>query len=171
MEVSMSRMATSVGLVLGLVMASAGPAHSEEKKIDRAAVPAAVLAAVAKKYPGAKMVAFEEADEEGKKLYEIGIESDGTKMDVELTADGKIEGEETVIRDADLPASVKAGLASSRYKGWKVDKIEKVVKQEKTDNPLYELVVRSKSKKFEVVFDKDGKVTKEEDKSKAKDGD
>jgi hypothetical protein len=34
-------------------------------------------------------------------------------------------------------------------------------------------VLRSKAKRFEVVFDKDGKVTEEEDKSKAreKDGD
>ena len=167
----MSRTVTCLGLVLGLAMASAGQARSEEKKIDRAAVPAAALAAVAKKYPGAKMVAFEEAEEEGKKLYEIGIESGTTKMDVELTADGKIENEETVITNAELPASVKAGLGSSKYKGWKVDKIEKVVKEEKTDNPLYELVVKSKSKKFEVVFDKDGKLTKEEDKGKEKDND
>jgi hypothetical protein len=167
----MSRMVTNLVLALVLVGAGAESARSEEKKIDKAAVPKPVLDAVAKKYPAAKMVAFEEAEEEGKKLYEIGIESGGIKTDVELTADGKIAGEETVITKAELPAAVTTGLASSKYKGWKVDKVEKVIKEEKTDSPEYELVMTSKKKKFEVVFDKDGKITKEEDKSKAKDSD
>jgi len=40
-----------------------------------------------------------------------------------------------------------------------------VIKQEKTDNPFYELVVQNKSKKMEVVFDRDGKITEQEQKS------
>jgi hypothetical protein len=148
-----------------------GRALAEEKKLQKADVPKPVLDAVTKKYPSAKLVAFESSDEDGKLLYEIGLEQNGTKMDVELAPDGKIEVEETVIKRSDIPAPVKTGLAGSKYKGWKMEKIERVIKQEKTDNPEYELLVSSKGKRFEVVFDKDGKVTKEEDKSNDKEKD
>jgi hypothetical protein len=173
MEVSMERVATSLGVALVLLVAGAGQARSEEveKKIEKSEVPRPVLDAVAKKYPSAKMVAFEQADENGKRLYEIGIDQGGAKMDVELTPDGKIAAEESIIKDSEVPAPVKAGLASSKYKGWKVGKIEKVIKDEKADEPLYEFVVTSKKKKFEVVLDKGGKITEEEDKSKAKEKD
>jgi hypothetical protein len=171
MEVLMARSATSFGLVVALLLAGASQARSEEKKIEKSAIPKAALDAVAKKYPSAKMVGFEEVDDKGKKLYEVGIEQGATKMDVEVTADGKIAVEETVIKDADVPAAVKAALTASKYKGWKVDKIEKVIKDEKSDAPAYEFVVKSKKKKFEVVFDKDGKITEEEDKSAAKEKD
>jgi hypothetical protein len=167
----MSRKDTSLFLVVAFTLAGAGQVRAEEKKIDKAAVPKPVLDAVARKYPAAKMVAFEQASDNGKTLYEVGIQDGKSKMDVEVTADGKIEVEETVIKDADVPAEVKAGLASSKYKGWKVSKIEKVIKQEKTEDPAYEFVVQSKKQKFEVVLDKSGKVTEEEDKSKSKEKD
>jgi uncharacterized membrane protein YkoI len=171
MEVTMERVAISLGLVAILLLAGANQARSAEKKIEKSAMPKPVLDAMAKKYPTAKMIAFEQADENGKILYEVGIEQGGTKMDVELSADGKIVGEESVIKDSEVPAPVKAALAASKYKGWKVDKIEKVIKEEKTDDPVYEFVVKSKNKKFEVVFDKAGKITEEDDKSKEKGND
>jgi len=126
---------------------------------------------VAKKYPNARMVAFESAEEEGKTLYEVGITEGATKTDVEVSADGKIAAEETTLKPSEVPAPVTAGLAASKYKGWKVAKVERVIKEEKTEDPTYEFVVSNKGKRFEVVLDKAGKVTKEEDKSREKDND
>jgi hypothetical protein len=167
----MTRTVSSLALIIALLLAGRGRAVAEEKKIQKADVPKPVLDAVTKKYPSAKMVAFEFAEEEGKKLYEIGLEQSGTKMDVELSPEGKIEVEETVIKQSDVPGPVKAGLTSSKYKGWKTEKIERVIKEEKTDNPEYEFVVSTKGKKFELVFDKAGKLTKEENKGKEKGND
>lgn len=167
---NMARMTMSLALAVALLALSGGPARSGEKKIQKSEVPAPVLDAVVRKYPTAKMVGFERSDDNGKTLFEVGIESGATKMDVEVTPQGKIEVEETVIGSGDLPATVKAGLAASPYKGWKTQKIEKVIKQEKTESPFYELVVQNKSKKVEVVFDHDGKVTEQEEKS-ARDND
>jgi len=165
-------MAVSFAFSVALLAASGGRARSEEKKIQKSEVPRPVLDAVARKYPAAKMAGFERSDENGKTLFEVRIESGATKMDVELTAEGKIEVEETAIASADLPAAIKAGLAASRFKGWNTRKIEKVIKQEKTENPFYELVVQNRSKKTEVVFDRDGKITQQEEKSvKDKDND
>ena len=45
-----------------------------------------------------------------------------------------------------------------------------MIHDEKDDAPVYEVVVTSKKEKFEVVLDKDGKITKEEAKS-SKDND
>jgi hypothetical protein len=160
---------TSLALIAAVI--AAGPARAGEKKIEKSAVPAAVLEAVARKYPKARMVAFEQAEDAGKVLYEVGIEMGNTKMDVELAADGRIAVEETVIPRSALPAAVTAGLAASKYKGWKVQRVEKVIKEEKTEAPLYELVVQSKTRKFEVVFDQAGAITEEEDRSGSKGND
>jgi hypothetical protein len=165
MEVKMVRMTMSLALAVALLEISGGPARSGEKKIEKSEVPGPVLDAVARKYPAARMVGFERSDDDGKTLFEVAIESGATKMDVEVTPQGKIEVEETVIGSADLPAPVKAGLAASRYKNWKTQKIEKVIKQEKTDNPFYELVIQNKSKKLELVFDHDGKIAEQGKKS------
>ena len=72
--------------------------------------------------------------------------------------------EETKIKDSDLPSPVKEGVTASRYKGWKVKRWEKVIENEKNDQPVYEGVFLSKAKKVEVVFDRQGKIVKEEEK-------
>ena len=167
----MTRTAASLGLVAVLLMAGVGRASAEEKKLHKADVPKPVLEAVAKKYPSANMVTFESEQEEGKTLYEIGIRQGSTKMDVEVSPSGKIAVEETVIKTSDVPAAVMTGLSSSKYKGWKIGSVEKVINDEKDDEPEYEFVVSSKKQKFEIVLDKAGKVTKQEDKSKEKDHD
>jgi hypothetical protein len=170
MEVNMVRTAASLGLLVSLLLTS-GRGRAEEKRLTRAEVPRPVIEAVEHKYPGARMVAFESSQEDGETLYEVGIDQGGTRTDVELAPDGKIATEETVIRPAELPAPVKAGLGASRYAGWKIQKVERVVKNENTADPAYELVVASKKEKFEVVLDKGGKLTKEEDKRGEKDSD
>jgi hypothetical protein len=161
----MARMTMSLALAVALLALSGGPAHSDEKKIEKSEVPAPVLDAVARKYPAAKMVGFERSDDNGKTLFEVGLESGASKLDVEVTPEGKIEVEETVIGSGDLPTAVKAGLAASPYKNWKTQKIEKVIKQEKTDHPFYELLVHNNNKKVELVFDHHGTLTDQEPKS------
>ena len=56
--------------------------------------------------------------------------------------------------------------------GWRLVESVATVLTRRELEPLirtsYELVVASKKEKFEVVLDKDGKVTKQEDKSKRK---
>jgi hypothetical protein len=111
------------------------------------------------------MKGFEQEEAGGKLVYEIEIMSGQGKLDVELTPDGKIVTEEQTIPPADLPKVVKASLASSKYKAWTIKGAERVVKDEKSDQPAYEVVVINKDQKMEVVFDKLGKLTQEEKKS------
>jgi hypothetical protein len=164
-------MKTTYVIMTGLVLVGLAPAarahaaakEPAEKKLQQADVPKAVLDAVTKKYPTAKLHSFEqETADDGKLVYEIGIDAGRGKTDVELSPEGKIVAEESVIPPAALPAPVKAGVAASKYKGWKLEGAEQVIKNEKTDEPLYELVFTLKKQKFEVVFDKAGKITEEE---------
>ena len=151
-------------LVIAALMAPyvAGRAQAEEKKIDKAAVPKPVIDAVMKKYPAAKIKGYEQDDADNKITYEVSLESGKDKMDIDVSPEGKILAEETIIPKSALPAAVKASIAGSKYKGWTIQTAEKVIHEEHADEPAYEIVVTQKKEKVEVVFDKAGKITKEE---------
>jgi uncharacterized membrane protein YkoI len=138
------------------------PAEPQEKKLQKADVPKVVLDAVTKKYPTAKLNGFEQEMADGKMIYEIAIDAGKGKMDVEVSPEGKIVAEESVLPPTELPASVKASIAGSKYKSWKMKGAELVIKNEQNDEPLYEVVFTQKKAKFEVVFDRTGKITEEE---------
>ena len=152
--------ATLVGL-LGLVRA-------DEKKLKESDVPKAVVDAVKKKYPKATIKQWEKdtkKDEKGETvLYEASLEDGKRKIDVELNSDGKFVCEEEQIEQSALPDKVKKGLADSKYGKWAVKRTEKVVHDEKDADAAFELIVTSEDEKYEIVFDKDGKLTKEEKK-------
>jgi uncharacterized membrane protein YkoI len=146
--------------------AEKGEKKDEEKDLKQAQVPKPVLDAVAKKYPNAKLKKFGQENEEGKLIYEVELVSASKEeVSIDVSPEGNILAEETVMKASALPGPIKAGLQASKYKTWKIAKAERVVHGDKPDAPEYEVVVQSKKEKFEVVLDKDGKITKEEAKS------
>jgi hypothetical protein len=157
-------------IALGVTTANAAE-EPAEKKLKESEVPKAVLGAVTRKYPKAKLEKFGQETDEGKPIYEVEIRSGQDKISIDVSPEGKILAEETTIPASALPPAVKAGLTASKYKGWKIAKAEKVITGEKEDAPSYEVIVQSKpskqskSERFEVVLAKDGAITKEEAKS------
>ena len=147
-----------------------GAFAGDKKKLTEKEVPKPVVTAVAAKYPDAKNIAYGQENEHGKSIYEVEFKQATTDVSLDVSPEGKILVEETVVAASALPAAVKQGIDGSKYKSWKVDKAEKVIEGDKADAPVYEVVVKSKGKKVEVVFDKDGKITKEQAKT-AKDTD
>lgn len=156
---------TGVLLLLAAARAAEAPKEPPEKALTQAQVPKPVLDAVNKKYPGAKLRKFGEELDEGKKVFEVELTAGKEEISIDLTPEGKILAEETRITPTALPAPVKTGLQASKYKGWKILRSEKVVHDEKPETLEYELLVRSKKELFEVVLDRDGKITKEEAKA------
>lgn len=75
-----------------------GKFHSSEEALTEAQLPAKVKEAFRKKYPDAKVLAYEKAIEgegEGEKvIYEILIEKGKDKVEIQIAPDGKIVGEE-----------------------------------------------------------------------------
>lgn len=148
--------AAVLALGIGLTVARAG-----EKALKESEVPKPVLDAVKKKYPGAKLTGFAEETRKDKTRYEIQVEDGKRRIDVTLSSEGKIQVEEEAIAEDALPKEVKAGLEASKYAKWKLKKVERVVTEENEKNPAYELMVADGDTRFEVVFDKDGKITRE----------
>jgi len=154
-----------VTLAISIALAASLPAlHAQagEQKLQEGEVPRPVIEAVKKKYPKAKMVHFEHEADDGQSVFEIGLESSGGKMEVELSPDGKILEEAVLIATRDLPAEVKKGLASSKYVKWTIKHIERVIVEEKADAPTYEVLVADDGGVTELVMDKAGVITKEE---------
>ncbi len=145
-------------------------ARADEEKVPLDKVPKAVLDAVKAKFPDAKLVSAEKETEDGKTVYEIAIKNKGQSIEVTLTPDGKIVEIEKQIEAKDMPKAVTEALAA-KYPKATYKMIEEVIKVKDGKEKLeyYEvLLVTAEKKKLEVSVTPDGKVTKEEDKSKEK---
>jgi hypothetical protein len=151
----MRKLATFVlGAMLALGFAAAWAA---EEKIGLDQLPAKVSAAVKAKFPAAKLVSVEKEVNEGKTVYEMAIESNGSKIDVSLDGDGTIVEIEREMKEQELPAAVRQSL-SAKYPDGQLKKIEEITEGESTS---FEFVVVQTT---EVKLDAQGKVIKEEHK-------
>jgi hypothetical protein len=147
-------LATLVAALLPL-----GPAIAAEQPISRAQMPKPALDAVARKYPNARMVKFAKEVEAGQTSFEVELSEGARKIDVNLSADGRILVEEELISTASVPEAVRSTLAAhATYGAWKIKRAERIIKLEKIDDPSYELVVAGGGKVAELLFDKDGKL-------------
>ncbi len=144
---------------------------ADEEKIPLDKVPKAVVDAVKKQFPNAELTGAEKETEDGKTTYEINIKDNGTKIDVEVTAEGVITEFEKTIKVSGLTKTVTDAL-SGKYPGSTVKSAEEIFKvtdgKEKMEH--YEVVlVTSDNKKFEVCVTAEGKIVKEEEKKKKDD--
>jgi uncharacterized membrane protein YkoI len=139
-------------------------AQAEEKKITEAEVPRAVIEKVKKKYPAAKMTAFELETERGKASYEVKIIDGAKQLEVVCAPDGQILAEEEKIGIDAVPEKVRQALKSSpKYASWKLQHAERVITGEKVDAPIYEIKVTNGNVRAELVFTPDGKLTHSEE--------
>jgi hypothetical protein len=163
-------MAKTVAIAtLGLLVVAAR-GQADEKKIPLDQAPKAVVDAVKARFAGAKLTGAEMETEDGKTTYEINIEFNGQKIDVELTPDGKITEIEKQI-DAKAMSKAATDALAEKYPQATFKKIEEVIKVKDGEEKLdyYEvLLVTAANKKFEVSVTPEGKIAKEEDKNKEK---
>jgi len=95
----------------------ATPAASEERKIKRSDLPAAVQAAVTAQSKGSTVRGFAEERENGQTYYEAELEVSGHSKDVLMDPQGNVvEVEEEVAMDA-LPSAVREGLQTKAAGG------------------------------------------------------
>jgi len=102
-------------------------AQADEEKVPLDKVPKAVVEAVKTRFPDAKLESAEKETEDGKTVYEIAIKNKDQKIEVTLTADGKIVEIEKQIAASDLPKAVADALAT-KYAKAKYKVIEEVIK-------------------------------------------
>jgi len=154
----------TVGGALLAVVALTG-ARADEEKVPLDKLPKAVTDAVKAKFEGAELVSASKEKEGGKELYEVAIKHKGHKIDVTLTAEGKVTSVEKQIEAKDFPKAVSEAL-DKKYPKATVKKAEEVTENDKV---AYEaLIVTADNKTIEVVLDPSGKIVKEEPKEKKK---
>ncbi len=123
------------------------PAVSQEEKIRRSDLPAAVAATVAAQSQGSTVRGFSKEREKGQTYYEaeleVGVDTKGNVVEVE----------EEVAMDA-LPATVRDGLWA-KAAGATLAKVESLTKLGKL--VAYEAQVVAKGKKSEIQVGPDGK--------------
>jgi hypothetical protein len=154
------------GVVIACVFVLTAAAWADEKKISESEVPRPVIERVKKKYPTAKLVAFELETENGKSSYEVKITDGARQLEVVCAPDGKILAEEEKIGIDAVPEKVRQSWkASSKYASWKLQHAERVITDEKADALTYELKVISGTAgaRAELTFTADGKLTRTEE--------
>ncbi len=134
-------------VLAALCLAAIGFAEGQEKKIQRADLPAAVEKTVAAQSTGATIKGFSQEKEKGQTFYEAEMMVEGHSKDVLIDKDGAVvEVEEQVAFDS-LPSAVKDGLQSKAGSG-KIVKVESLTKHDKL--VAYEAKVQTDGKKKEI---------------------
>ena len=141
-------------IVLTGCLAVLGSAMTQEKKIERPDLPAAVEKTVAAQSKGATIRGFSKETEKGKTTYEVQMTVNGHTKDLEVDESGVvIEVEEQVALQA-LPTEVRIALQARAGKG-RITKVESITKKDRL--VAYEAQVDTDGKKSEVQVGADGK--------------
>ena len=130
------------------------PAIAQEKKVQKADLPAAVQKTVDEQSKGATVRGYSTEMENGKMNYEAQLTVNGKTRDISMDANGVITEIEDQVDFASLPDAVQAGLKAKAGAG-KILKVESLTKKNKL--VAYEAVVETAGKKKEVQVGPDGK--------------
>jgi Putative beta-lactamase-inhibitor-like, PepSY-like len=150
-------------LSMGL-LAAVGAVRADEETIGLKDLPKAVRAAVKAKFPEGKVIKAAKEEDEGKTIYEVVVEEEDAKIDVAVSAKGKILEVERTIEPKELPKAVAATL-KAKYPRAKIKKAERVVKyEEDEEEKFFEVLLASKGKEdVEVKLSAKGKVLDDKD--------
>lgn len=133
-----------------------GQSLAGEKKIARKDIPSAVLSAFSTQYPNATIKGQAKETEKGKTFYEIESVDGTVGRDILYTPDGKVEEVEEAVSTDSLPGAVLSAIKKNSPNG-KILKAEKITRDETS---RYEITVKEKKGKREIVLDLKGKVVK-----------
>jgi uncharacterized membrane protein YkoI len=131
-------------------------AEGGEKKLTRAAMPKAVIAAFVAAYPKATMKGFGSETEDGVLFYEVESVYAGTHRDILYRADGSVVEIEEGVAIKNLPGAVSAAVAKLAP-GAKVTGAEKITKGDVT---AYEVHLKQGGKASELVLNAAGEQVK-----------
>ena len=142
------------------------PAFAEEKeepvKFDK--LPAAAQEAIKEQAGKGRIVAVSKETSAEGVAFEARIEQGKRKLEVSVSADGKLLSIEEQVAMKDLPDPVRKTM-QEQAAGGKLSTIEKVTEGGKT---CYEAKVTKSGKKIEIQVADDGKLLKTEDVTKEK---
>jgi uncharacterized membrane protein YkoI len=151
------------GLVVVILAVAACRADEEKIALDQ--LPKAVVEGLKAKYPNAELVSAVKENEDGKTVYEVKIKNNGEKLEVTLSAEGKVLEEE---KDGDkkeenkaekvapdkLPKAV-ADAIKARFPNGEITSAEKETEDGKV---VYDIELKMGGLKYEMDLYEDGTV-------------
>ena len=140
--------------LLVLTCAIASPASTQERKLKRSDLPAAVQKTVDHESQGATIRGYSSETDNGQLVYEVALRVHGHNKDVSIAADGSVTEIEEEVALASLPPAVRAGLRQAAGRG-KITRVESLTKQGAI--VAYEAQVRTGTKRSEIQVGPDGK--------------
>jgi hypothetical protein len=140
--------------ILFFVVVLTANCYSQEIKIAVKAIPPAVLQSFRNTYPDAHIKGASKDVVKKETYYEIVCKDGDARRDIKFNADGKLLETEELITMERLPDAVTKAITKYNSKA-KVVSIQMVVKDSKTS---YEILLKEKKKKTEVVISPEGKI-------------
>jgi hypothetical protein len=134
-------------LVSILVLFTFEAAESQERRISRKQLPAAVEQTVARESEGAHIEGFATEIEHRQKLYELSLTVNGRSKDVLIQKDGTVVEIEEEVSFSDLPADVQKGLKEAAGVRT-IETVESLTK--KGQLVAYEAQLRLKKRRSEI---------------------
>lgn len=161
-----SRRLLTACLVIGSVMLDVRARAAEvkekpefkEEEIALEKVPKAVLTAIKKKFPEAKLQGAAKQTEEDQISYETFVKHKGHEMYVVCEPDGKIVEIDREISPNELPKPVTEAL-KKKYPKSSIMSVGEVTED---DEITYDVLLKHGKKTLRVIFDPKGKVLEEE---------
>jgi len=141
-------------IFLFFLLSPAATCFSQEMNISFKALPATIIQAFRTAYPNARFKHATKEISKGETYYEISCKDGDANRTISFDKKGKITEAEVELTVDKLPDPVAHAITKQYAKG-KILHIESSTRDSKT---VYEVVLRDKKKKFEVVFSPDGNI-------------
>lgn len=143
-------------VLLTLVMTALQVLSAQSKKHFTAKdIPAIVKTSFEKTYPHAVIKGVGKENENGEVMFEIESMDGSVRRDILFKKDGTIYEVETTIRSSELPRSVQSSI-HKKFPGYTVIRAESTIH---AADSSYEVLLKKRNKKYEVVLDTHGKIT------------
>jgi len=141
-------------VVLVLALCCAASAWSQEKKLKKSDLPAAVQKTADDQSKGATVRGYSKETEDGKLEYEVQLTVNGHSKDITMDPQGNVMEIEEEVDMKTLPAEVRSGLEKQAGKAT-IGKVESLTKHGSL--VAYEAQVRDGKKRSEIQVGPDGK--------------
>ena len=149
-------MKTTLSILISIFLMTALNAQTKSKKVGSSEVPAAVKAAMTKRYPSVTAIDWEKEDAN----YEAEFEMNEIETSVVFDTQGNLKETETEIAVSGLPKTV-TDYVGKNYAHYKITEGAKIV--EANGSIMYEAEVKKGTKKFDLIFDSAGAFIRKKD--------
>lgn len=141
--------------IILLLQASAN-SFAQDKKYTENDIPKSVLESFNKLYPNSNILGYDVETKDGQTFYEIESKQGTLKRDVKFNESGNLIETEESMNVKDLSSNIVAAI-NSQYPKSEITKSEKITTGSEVS---YEVTIKSKKKKIELVLNSNGEILK-----------